>query len=563
MFGVLARLSIRGKIALAFAAILVGTVTLGVLSERELEVIQVSMAETRDSSLVGGLALGRFATLIERTRVKLGSALAADPAKRAARLADVPAINEATEQALRQYEGTFEPGTEAARTDAEVRRSFARVLDLGHQIIAAAQHDDMARANALYLDDAFAEMKTLRDLVDRQVQIGSKEGMERASETIAVAHRTALVLRLAIGLLDVLSIGMSLLLARSVSGPLLALAASMRRLAENELGTDIPGSGRSDEIGAMAAAVQVFKDNALRVRDLATEQEAARAARDKGAARLETVVRQFEAKAGTLVRDLAAAAGRMDGSAQTMSASVAGASVESRAVAGAAEHASADLRSVAAAAEQLSASVSEIARQVTASSKLSQKAVAETRQTDTVVQALAEAAGKIGEVIGLIGTIAGQTNLLALNATIEAARAGDAGKGFAVVASEVKNLAGQTARATDEIGAQVGAIQAATAQAVDAIRGIAAVIEEVGGIATGIADGVEQQGAAISEIARNVQQAAAGTGEVTTKMVAVSAAVASAHDAAEEVQGAARGVSRQTEELSAEVDGFIRQVAAA
>jgi methyl-accepting chemotaxis protein len=218
---------------------------------------------------------------------------------------------------------------------------------------------------------------------------------------------------------------------------------------------------------------------------------------------------------------------------------------------------------VAASAEELSSSISEITRQVAQSAKITEKAVADARRTDTTVRALAEGAQRIGQVVELISSIAGQTNLLALNATIEAARAGDAGKGFAVVASEVKSLAGQTAKATEEIGAQITRLQNETKDAVEAIKGITTVIEEVSSIATAIASAVEEQGAATAEIARNVQQTAGSAQMVTTNIAGVSEGAASTGAAADQVLSAAGELSRQAESLSAEVSGFVADVRAA
>ena len=221
------------------------------------------------------------------------------------------------------------------------------------------------------------------------------------------------------------------------------------------------------------------------------------------------------------------------------------------------------MQAVAAAAEELSASIGEISRQVSQSSEITGQAVVDARRTDAIVRALAEGAERIGHVVGLIISIAGQTNLLALNATIEAARAGDAGKGFAVVASEVKSLAQQTAKATEEIGTQVGQIQSATKEAVEAIRVITGTIEEVSSIAVSIAAAVEEQGAATAEIARSVQQTAQSARDVTVNIGDVSQAATNTGTAADQVLDAATDLSRQAERLTSEVDGFITEVRAA
>ena len=271
----------------------------------------------------------------------------------------------------------------------------------------------------------------------------------------------------------------------------------------------------------------------------------------------------FKSKVGKLVSMLASGATELQATAESMSSIASRTNTQASSVAVAAEQASAGVQTVAAAAEELTASISEISRRVSQSSEIAQQAVTDARRTDAIVRALAEGADKIGRVVDLIANIAGQTNLLALNATIEAARAGDAGKGFAVVASEVKNLALQTAKATQEIGAQIGQIQSATAEAVQAIKEIGSTIEQISDIATTIAAAVEEQGAATAEIARNVQQTAKSTEDVTTNIGGVSQTADDAGAAATEVLNAANVLSQQAEQLTAEVGSFVAGTRAA
>jgi methyl-accepting chemotaxis protein len=271
----------------------------------------------------------------------------------------------------------------------------------------------------------------------------------------------------------------------------------------------------------------------------------------------------METRIGNLARALVDASGRLEGLAGSMSTSAEGANQQATGVAQAAEAAGNGVSTVAAAAEQLTASIGEISRQVTESARMTDRAVAEARRTDSIVQALAEGAQKIGQVVDLISNIAGQTNLLALNATIEAARAGDAGRGFAVVASEVKSLAGQTGRATEEIGAQISQVQTATTQAVEAIRAITTTIAEVAGIATSIAAAVEQQGAATAEIARNVQQMSGSTQQVTLNIAEVGRSVNETGAVAGQVLQAAGELAQQSNSLTAEISHFAAELRAA
>ncbi len=278
---------------------------------------------------------------------------------------------------------------------------------------------------------------------------------------------------------------------------------------------------------------------------------------------LGAMAQAFQTRIGQLVTTLEHSSRALHGTARSMSATADSTTGQAATVAAAAEEASTSVQTVAVSADQLTSSIHEISHQVTQSTQITRRAVDEARRTDGIVRALSDGADKIGQVVDLITNIAGQTNLLALNATIEAARAGEAGRGFAVVASEVKSLAQQTARATEEIGAQIAQVQAATSDAVDAIRSITNTIEEVSGIAAAIAAAVEEQGAATAEIARNVQQVALSTQEVTTNIAGVSQAAQDAGAAVTQVLGNAGEVTGQAELVTGEVERFVSQLRAA
>ncbi len=367
------------------------------------------------------------------------------------------------------------------------------------------------------------------------------------------------ILALAVGLAGVL--GVSLL--RGIVHPVRAITAVMRQLAAGALDTGIPGLGRRDEIGQMAQALGVFRD-AMRASAQARDAErlAARANAQR-ATKLDGLTQDFETRIGALGVSLGQAADDLGDTAHGMADAADLARLQAGSAADGVVLTGTNINAVAAAAAQLAASISEIGRQVVRSAATSDAAVAEVRRTDAVVKTLSDTTQRIGDVVGLITRIAQQTNLLALNATIEAARAGDAGRGFAVVASEVKSLAAQTAHATAEIGAQIGAIQTASGGAVGAIAAIGARIAEVAAIATAIACAVEQQGAATSEIARNVQHAATSTGTIADTMVDMRSAADDAGAAVVAVQHAADALRTRSAGLRQEVDAFLAGVRAA
>ena len=350
-------------------------------------------------------------------------------------------------------------------------------------------------------------------------------------------------------------------LGQTVTGPVRLMTQTMSRLAAGDLDAELKGQQRRDEIGGMARAVQVFKDNAIEKARLEKDQAAAeqRSQEEKRQTMLEMADR-FELQVKEVVDGVSSSATEMQATAQQMSSTAEETSRQSSSVATASDQATANVQTVAATAEELSASIAEIGRQVMQSAKIAQNAVNETEATNETVKGLADAAQKIGEVVNLINDIAGQTNLLALNATIEAARAGEAGKGFAVVAQEVKNLANQTAKATEEISAQITAVQDETNDAVVAIEKIRGIIGEVNDIATTISSAVEEQGVSTQEIARNVQQAARGTQEVNANIENVRKAAGETGAAADQVLNASQEMARQAEGLRSEVDRFLQEI---
>ncbi|WP_346344021.1 methyl-accepting chemotaxis protein [Magnetospirillum sulfuroxidans] len=356
---------------------------------------------------------------------------------------------------------------------------------------------------------------------------------------------------------------MIFLITRAQMAALPRLAQSMDRLAGKDYASDIPHLNRSDEIGAMARALNGFKTSLRHAEELDRTQTAEREARERTRLAMDSATRDFAATIEQVVKSVANSASDLRGNAQRLSSAADQTLGRSSAVADASNTASGNVQAVASATEELSASIGEISRQVAQATEVAVEAVNEAENTNATVRSLAASAARIGEVIKLINDIASQTNLLALNATIEAARAGEAGKGFAVVAAEVKGLANQTARATEDIQSQVEAIQQETTRAVRAIADIGQTINRISAITATVASAVTEQGAATSEIARSVGQASSGTNEVSHSIADVTAAARDTEQGASEILASATTLTGQSEALQREVDNFIQRIQAA
>ncbi len=357
--------------------------------------------------------------------------------------------------------------------------------------------------------------------------------------------------------------GIGWAIGNSIAGPICQMTTAMGRLAEGKTSTEVPGTSRGDEVGLMAKAVQVFKDSMIKADELAAREAEESKARNARAQKIEQLTKEFDVGVTEMLTSVTSSSMEMEKTAGSMSDIAEDTSKRAETVSIAADQASSNVQAVATATDELSSSIGEIGRQVSQSSEIVDRAVSEADKTNQQIQGLVEASNKIGEVVNLISDIAEQTNLLALNATIEAARAGDAGKGFAVVAHEVKNLAEQTAKATDEISQQIGGIQAETQTAVSSIQSIGATIKDTHEIASAIASAVEEQGAATAEIARNVAQASASAAEVSSNIGEVTRASGETGTAATQVSSVARDMNQKADGLKDQVERFLSEVRAA
>ena len=556
-------LSIRIRLFFTFGIILAFSAGLGLFALNRINNMS-DMTQELAGELSGVETLGEMAKLSQHLIANdLLRQFTKDEAERANLKEEIREAQVAFSRAWSSFAPTIEPGEDEKRAN-DLFASWQHFLAVEEEVsgLQAVGMNDLAEA--VLLNDLKKDAEIFNASVESMLAFRNEKAAATANRAEEMSNSSSLSVTIALIVVIVTGIAVVWMIVSNVSGPIVNLAKVMRSLADQKMDTEVPGVERKDEIGKMASAVLVFKENmiaAVSMRQEKEEQEKLSA--QKRHQEMMELADRFEAAVGQVVERVASEAQELQTNVGTLTAASEETNAQCAAVAAAAEQASSNVETVAAAIEELSASSQEIGQQVSHSTQVANRAVSEAQQTNTRMSGLQSDAERIGTIIGLIDEIASQTNLLALNATIEAARAGEAGKGFAVVASEVKGLAEQTAKATAEIAAQIKSMQSSSTDANNAINAIGQTIGEMSDISSSIVDAVQEQGQTTSEVAINVQQASVGTREVTANIEGVSHAAQESASASAQVLASAQQLASQAETLRSEMNNFLQTVRAA
>ncbi|EGF92383.1 methyl-accepting chemotaxis protein MCP signaling domain protein [Asticcacaulis biprosthecium C19] len=558
----LSRFTIRFRVIAALFLMLLTTAALGAFAFDRLARINVKSEEVATNWLPATQAMGNLSEDFERFRLYQGLALIKTD-EREAFLKRAAVAKTEIDQDLRDYTPTILPGEEEklakAMTDA-----LDQYMAFSVSYEQALGSDDDITAKQIYATDMRSTVDLVRATVTADREFQGKMGTAAAIDSMKTGELAKTLILIALGFSVLVCVVIGWLMITSISTPIRRMAEAMRQLATGDTTSTVPSLGETNEIGEMAAAVDIFK--AGMIYNTTLEQEAIetreRTAIQRSAA-MRDLADQFETTVGGIVDIVSSAATEMQATASQLTSSAHETSAQATSVSAAAEEAGTNVTSVAGSAEELGASVREISRQVEHSSIKAREAVREADSTAAIVQELSQAADRINGIVDMITGIASQTNLLALNATIESARAGEAGRGFAVVASEVKALAGQTSRATAEISQHIGSIQSTTRRAVEAISNITGTIRDINDSSSTIAAAVEQQGSATNEIVQAVNQASMGTQEVTINITGVARLAEETGAGAAQVLSASGELAHQAANLRTQINRFLSHIRAA
>jgi methyl-accepting chemotaxis protein len=562
----LARYSIRAKITIVVAFLLIAMAGMGIIAVRSMQALHANAVDIQSNWLPNIRILGELQKNVIQYRSIIRAYLLTDTIEGKAAVGKrYDGLRSTNAETRGRYEKQIRTPEEHALYNewtgqwAEFEKQTDEVMALSRKTLGGIPYEARDFNENIVNPQAVKSDGILKKIIDL-----NNEGADAAVRTGDATYDSAFMLvAIVLGLATVTGIGVGFYLVRDVSRGIASIVTPMQALGGGDLTAQVPHQGEATEIGSMADSLQVFKDALIAKKasdEAATVDAQAKIERGR---RVDGITRDFESMIGGIVETVSSASTQLEASAGTLTSTAVRSQQLTTMVAAASEEASTNVQSVASATEELTSSVNEISRQVQESARIANEAVDQARKTNELVGELSQAAGRIGAVVELINNIAGQTNLLALNATIEAARAGEAGRGFAVVASEVKALAEQTAKATGEIGQQITGIQAATQGSVAAIREIGITIGRISEISSTIASAVEEQGAATQEISRNVQQAAQGTQQVSANIADVQRGASETGSASSHVLSAAQSLSGESNRLKLEVGKFLSSVRAA
>ena len=553
-------LSIRTKLIAGFASLLLLMAVQGIVAIQKFSAMNASVEELTANYMLAINYLSEMRSDILRYRlVVTKSILRGESGERfdASAQAMDRLLDDLKEQDAK-YTPTIDTDTERsiyqrysaalAAYLADAQGTFG-LLRAGKRADAAANMDRVAALGA-----------TVDEALDEDVKFNSNGGLEWAGIATSDYRSGRLIVLILMGVGAGVAVAVISLAVVVIARPVRAMTEAMRRLAEKDIEVEIPAQGRTDEVGQMAAAVEIFKANMIKADRLAAAERSALAVRARRTAALETYTQDFGRTVAAVMTALTGAAETMIGAAKTMENATSSVHSEAQGTADSAARSSQDLIALSAAVEEMSASVNEISRQVATAAEVARQAVERADNSNATMQSLTSATTRIGDVVRLISQIAGQTNLLALNATIEAARAGDAGKGFAVVAGEVKALASQTAKATVEISDQISTVSTATAEAVTAMNEIRGIIARLDQVSAAISAAVEEQSATTREIAGSIQAVSGVTSTTASAMTQVVSAAEGAARVSREIEGGANDITAQSMTLRTEVDNFLTAV---